>query len=369
MSIPARYLSADKVIVRDCWIQSGEMENISHPAQILNQSVLTFDSNLLVPETPSGLIEPAWINNYQTVYVSNTRQGGEENSFTLINNFAGSVPPVSNPNGLLPFSISVKDSECFAIYGNDSENGILHPAVVRYVTKMPNSTIIRNNIGLIDCRLVDFSYDKYYKPGHLDNIEDVFANSGAAIPAHSFIEIANNAGGIRYGHNSYVPQILYPFIRDAESTWPSSPAPTSLQPVGPADISVPGFTIYKFEYTDPRETLLLKYSGNPHPGSAHYSGGYTALLRSNGTYVNGQVQQALRLHETSNEIGSPGTFFAGTYDVSVYWDASAGTATPELLPDVGVEYNPNRFFYVKISNPNQGYIEFDRLKLIRLDKL
>ncbi len=370
----AMYLNADKVTVRDCWIQSGEMLNVDHPAQIINHSVLTFDANLLVPETPEGLMEPAWINNYQTVRASNVRQGGEPGSFTLINNFAGSVAPISTPEGAIPFTVSVKDSECYAVYGNDHGNGIIHPAIVRYVTKMPNSTIIRNNIGLVDCRLIDFSYDRYYNPTYQQTIASLFAASGAASPAYSFVEVVNNIGGLKYSHNSYVPLELYPFIRDSESTWPSSPAPTSLQPVlapGNPDItSVPGSIIYKFEYTDPDDTLLLRYSGDPVPGSGHYRGSYVGIIRANGTYIDNKVQLALQLTELSNKIGSTGTFFAGTYTVSVYWDAAPDTSHPELLPDNAAgEYNTNRFFYVKISNHEPSLTEFSRIKLIRLDKL
>ncbi len=370
-------LGGDKVIMKDNWITAGPMENIRNngvvvyrPAQIENHAVLEFESNLLVPESPvEGTVEPAWINNYQTVKASNVRQGGDPSAnetlsgYTLINNYAGSVPPISGNDAT---AISVKDSQCYATYGNDYNvtPRIIHPAIVRYIDKIPNGTVIRNNVGLIDCRLIDFSYELYYKPGHTGNIEDVFVNSGAAIMPHSYVEVANNAGGILFDHSSYVPLPLYPLIRNDESMWPSTRNTTSLEPISVDTISSPGNIIYKFEYADFRDTLLLTYSGNPNVGSGHYSGNYTAILRSNGTYLGGIVQQALRLYPISNEIGSPGTFFAGNYTVTVYWNATNNDILPD---DPNGNYNANKFFHIKISN--QGHTDLSRIKLIRLDKL
>ena len=144
-------IEGDKVVFSQNWVQSGFLKGI-HDAQIINHnSILHFNENLLVPKPPEkGAIEPAWINNYNSIIAYGVRQGGESGSFALINNFAKArtSPPV------FPNCVIVKDSECYGNYGNTQT--YKHPAVLRLI-EVPNQIVIENVRGMINGALMDYS--------------------------------------------------------------------------------------------------------------------------------------------------------------------------------------------------------------------
>ena len=146
----AMAIQSDKAIVEANWIKAGTLEG-KHPSQIDVYGVMHFNYNILVPNTPSqNAIEPAWINNYGTVQVVGTRQGGESGSFTLINNFSKlDVSYPINQNGVI-----VRDSDCYAVFGN--RKGYRQPAVVR-VIELPNQIELSGIRGLVDAKLIDYS--------------------------------------------------------------------------------------------------------------------------------------------------------------------------------------------------------------------
>ncbi len=368
----------DKVTVRDNWITSGNMSHtiidgkLYRPAQIENHGVLEFSSNLLVPLPPvEGTIEPAWINNYVDVTVSNVRQGAEPSSFTLINNYANWVPYINNH---YPTTVSVRDSQCYAVYGCDYEASpmILQPAIVRYVDGVPNSTIIRNNRGLISCTLVDFSYELYLKPGHTGDIDTMMSAPGTPDPIFIIAEVANNAGGVLFGHGSYVPQTLYPYVRGEESLWPDSRRSGALQPIGePIVDNVTESITYKFNYGASNiydsfdQTYLINYTGNPnYAGLSGFSGNFVGLVRANGNWTGtaSEVKQTLVLKELFNQRGNPnsGGYPTGVFNVQVYWETSN---TEDLPPGA-----TNRNFFIKITGRISDS-SFDKIKVTPLNSL
>lgn len=143
-------LSGDKVDMHDNWITSGTLKG-THDAQIINKSgVLHFDRNLLVPIPPAGAVEPAWINNYNIVYIEGARQGAEPGSFTLVNNFAAAQTAYPTfPNG-----VSIRNSDCYAVYGNTS--AYFQPAALRLIN-IPNNIVLDNLKGFVDAKVIDFS--------------------------------------------------------------------------------------------------------------------------------------------------------------------------------------------------------------------
>lgn len=140
----------DKVIISDNWITAGTLKG-KHDAQIINHGVLHFDRNLLVPIPPAqGAVEPAWINNYTSVYIEGARQGGEPGSFTLVNNFA--VADIISP--IWPNAVVIKNSDCYAIYGNSAN--YIQPAALRLL-EMPNSVVLEDLRGFVNSRVIDLS--------------------------------------------------------------------------------------------------------------------------------------------------------------------------------------------------------------------
>ena len=357
-------LTSDSVTVKDCWISAGEMHSPEpgpgievRPCQIRNNGILHFENNRLVPAPPAaGTIEPAWINNYAYVKAANLRQGGEPGSFTLINNFAGTAGLVSG--GSLQTAVIVKDSYCLAVYGNIYRvpNGFVYaqPAAVRLI-KVPNLTVVKNIVGLVDSKLIDCSLYAY----HDDTVPTVFdpakisamiAASNAS-PSITVIEVANNSGPYLFPLGpdpqtpqvSYIPKLLYPFVRTNESLWPDRRKPSL--PQSAASISG-NVSTFQFNLADgffnglKDKTFLLRFSGDPLlSGSSMYSGGIVGILRINGTYVASALQFALVYKELFNQIATPGSFLAGTFGVAVKWQTS-GT---ELLPFTSLSQTDQQF--------------------------
>lgn len=354
----------EKVVVKDNWISSSNMEGV-HPCQIENYALLHFETNLLEPQHPINAVEPAWINNYGSVVVEDVRQGGESGSFTLINNFAGNAPITS---GHEPHSIIVKNSQCYAVFGNSTlPPGMFQPAVLRYVEAIPNLTSIRNNTGLLDCSIVDFSYTNFHNDPIL--INNMIANSGPSQPGNVCVEVENNVGGMGYAHNSFVPLELYPFLRGEDSKWPSQKPSIDLKVL---DVNISGADIiYKFEYpfvigsnlidTTP---FMISYSGNPHPGSSTaYGGVFVGIMKANGFFSGSEVSLHLLLDTITNEISAPYAGFPvpGTFDVSLYWDESG---TPDM-PNA----SSNHIFYIKISGRGGNTDDYDRISVLPLFSL
>jgi hypothetical protein len=145
----AAVIWAQKADMSDNWITSGTLKGL-HDAQIITIGVLHFDKNLLVPTNPApGAIEPAWINNYASVIIEGTRQGGEPGSFTLVNNFAP-----ANIKPFWPSTVIIKTSECYAVYGN--EKGYFQPAALRLI-EVPNNIVLEDLVGFIDAGICNFS--------------------------------------------------------------------------------------------------------------------------------------------------------------------------------------------------------------------
>jgi hypothetical protein len=148
-NLKAAILSGDKIDMSGNWITAGQLRG-THDAQIISNTVLHFDKNLLVPTVPAtGATEPAWINNYREVIITGVRQGGEAGSFTLVNNFAQYA---SNP--LWPNCVIIKESECYAVYGN--EKNYYQPAALR-LFEIPNMIVLQDLRGFISAKAMDFS--------------------------------------------------------------------------------------------------------------------------------------------------------------------------------------------------------------------
>jgi len=147
--ISLNILNGDKVDVSDNWITSCTMKGIQN-AQIINNGVLHFDKNILVPKPPdSKAVEPAWINNYYSVSISNVRQGGEPGSFTLVNNFAEAK--VNYP--YIPNSVIIENSDCYGAYKGDDKV----PITLLRLINVPNVISIKNIQGLLDTKLMGMS--------------------------------------------------------------------------------------------------------------------------------------------------------------------------------------------------------------------
>lgn len=149
-------LYGDKVVFEEAWITSSKMSG-HQPCQIENWGgVLHFNKNLLVPRlSQTGCTEPAWINNHNTVYIDQTRQGGESGAFTLVNNFAAA--DITYP--VWPNCVSVTNSDC---YGGHTANSTTDPntriTVLRLI-KIPNVIKLNNLRGMVDTSLMGFSED------------------------------------------------------------------------------------------------------------------------------------------------------------------------------------------------------------------
>lgn len=183
----------DKVILRDSWISSGTLTG-NHDAQIVVYGTLHLEDDLLVPTPPAtGAIEPAWINNYGSVWASGIRQGAEPGSFTLINNFARATSTFLNGSQV----VSVQNSSCYAVYGTSANNPT--PAVLR-LFNIPNQIILENLSGLVNASLMDFSHSlSIYSEESLNN-------------KNCSIKIGNIVGGYATGPDNLVPTPLRKFI-------------------------------------------------------------------------------------------------------------------------------------------------------------
>ncbi len=371
-----KILAGDKVIVKDNWITSGNMPHLDpsnypdqydnfRPCQIENRGFLHFETNLLVPELPeAGTIEPAWINNYGIVKVDGVRQGGEGNGgFTLINNFAGNFEASSNAP--LPNSVIVKNSQCFGIYGNNDSTGLLQPAIVRYVSKIPNLTVIEANTGLRTCRIVDFSYYQY--AGDTTAIKSMIAGSGPSTPSTVCVEVVNNVGAVQYEHGGYVPRELYPFIRNRNSLW-VSPVSLPLDPIETTFDLGAQTVIYKFRYPGQFDSALsallldkvqylINFTAAPQSGSAAYGGLYTAIMKAIGYWNGSAIKYRLYKEEKANQSANPSGVFPspGPYNVAIYWDA---LPTGDDLP----QSESNNVFCIKVT----GVVEPGRISVAPL---
>ncbi len=142
--------AGQKTDMSNNWITAGRLKG-KHDAQIITYGVLHFDKNVLVPVNPeAGTVEPAWINNYSSVIINGTRQGGESGSFTLVNNFAAAA--VKEP--IWPNAVIIKDCECYAVYGNTRD--YIQPAALRLIN-VPNNIVLENLVGFINAKVLDYS--------------------------------------------------------------------------------------------------------------------------------------------------------------------------------------------------------------------
>jgi hypothetical protein len=376
-------LAADKATVRDCWIESIEMSSPANyastgeeprPCQIKNSGILHFENNLLVPlDTVPGTIEPAWINNYGSVTVEKTRQGGEAGSFTMVNNFSVNYSLHSGNNA--PTSVVIKDSMCYAIYGNvyGAQGGFVYtqPAAVRFIN-IPNLTVVSNCTGFIDCGLMDYSLYAYHNATDVntfdaDMIADMIAGSGADTSI-TVIEVTNNSGPYLLARSgvtpaSYVPKELYPFVRSNESLWPDR-----RQPVLPVQSFSRTGNVSTFTYdisgdkfnSNWQKTFLLKFIGNPlSSGSGWYSGGAVGILKINGTSEVGETDFALVYKELFNQIATPASFLSGTFNIEAKWVANGLDRLKYVAGQT------NQVFNIVVT----GADENTELQLISLDDL
>lgn len=192
-------LSGDKIDMSDNWISAGQLKG-AHDAQIISNTVLHFDKNLLVPSMPAaGATEPAWINNYREVIITGARQGAETGSFTLVNNFAE-----YKTDPLWPNCVIIKESECYGVYGNDKN--YYQPAAVR-LFKVPNMIVLQDMRGFIMAKAMDFS--------RTVNPSDQFKSMRAALDGKPPISVrTENLMGAFLGHSngSNVPDQLQKYI-------------------------------------------------------------------------------------------------------------------------------------------------------------
>ena len=192
-------LAGDKVDMSNNWISSGLLQG-RQDAQIIANTVLHFDKNLLVPTHPApGATEPAWINNYREVIINGVRQGGEAGSFTLVNNFARFMIKPFWPNCVI-----IKESECYAVYGNGKDD--FQPAALRLI-EVPNMIVLEDLRGFISAKAMDFS--KTVTPANtLKNVELAYGTQ----PIIS-VRTSNLMGAFfRHSNNSDVPDILQKYI-------------------------------------------------------------------------------------------------------------------------------------------------------------
>ncbi len=186
----------EKIDMRDNWIIAASLKG-THDAQIINgQGVLHFGKNLIVPVPPQkGAIEPSRINNYGTVTIDGTKQGGEPGSFTLVNNFAKFIDvwPVT------PNAVVITNSDCYAVYSN--QNGYFAPAALRLVN-VPNSIVLKDLMGMPDANLIDFTQTS--------------DNTGLGTSKYKnysvVIKVENASGTMHHPNGSEVPNELQRFV-------------------------------------------------------------------------------------------------------------------------------------------------------------
>lgn len=191
--------ACDKLIFENNWVSAGKLSG-NHDAQIIVAGgTLHFENNLLVPSPPAtNAVEPAWINNYGSVWASGIRQGAEQGSFTLVNNFSGAELSFLNGSHV----VSIQNSTCYAVYGTSSQNPT--PAAVR-LFKIPNQIILENISGIVNASLIDFS--------HSGNSN--FSSTNSLLNLNSkncSVRIKNIVGGYKPTKDKLVPQILEKFM-------------------------------------------------------------------------------------------------------------------------------------------------------------
>jgi hypothetical protein len=320
----------------------------------------------LVPGNPDELCkEPAWVNNYNSVTITETRQGGEDGGFTLVNNFAGvgdafdHVPEVN--------AVRVKDCQCYAtfgnIYGPNSSVIYAQPAILRYVSAIPNITAIEDNIGLILAKAIDFSKEEFEED--TESIQEMISESGATgnvVPFGVSVKVTNNVGGLPHSNGSHVPSELWQFVRDDDSLWPSKRG-NELAPIGAPAAGSGSSVRFSFDYGSNLNTAyLINYVGFPNPGgSTSYSGGFVGLLKANGFYTGTDIAQSLALEPLFNKIGDgpdPSMWPTGMFSVNVCWEATDS--------DVMLDSVTNHNFYIEVTGGSLGY---DSIKVTPLNSL
>lgn len=185
--------TGDKVIFRNNWITSGALSG-NHDAQIVVYGTLNFEDNLLVPIPPTpDANEPAWINNYGSVWASGIRQGAESGSFTLINNFAEATSSFLNGSTV----VSVQNSTCYAEYDTTPDNP--QPAAIR-LFYIPNQIILENLSGLVHASLLAFS-------------QSAATNAPVSLnDRNCSIRINNIVGNYNLPSGNWIPNSLKKFI-------------------------------------------------------------------------------------------------------------------------------------------------------------
>jgi len=354
----------DQLEIRDCWIHAAAMDGgsqtvVNWPAQIENRQAayVLIESTILVPaESPGKVSEPAWINNHNgSITCNRIRQGSEvEGGMTLINNFAKSTPTISNYN---PNAIIVKESQCYAF-----ENSALRPTIVRYVEAVPNMTVIKNNRGIIDGRIMNFSKKKYddflaANTGSTLSFNDYArqyivyngaSNGGAVFKINVLVEVVNNIRGIPHDNGSQVPTPLLDFVRDKATLWPSR---TGALPVLETNVlrdanNAQYGVAYTFEYPSDisNSVLLVRYSGNPLiQGSGIYSGGYVGILKANGALYGNLQGWFFEQKELFNKAGSSNaTFVNGSFNIEAAWKHGVTYNNATTLEDFSIlPFNPS----------------------------
>ncbi|WP_118972297.1 glycosyl hydrolase family 28-related protein [Taibaiella koreensis] len=353
----------DQLTIRDCWLETNSMgvpdqanptAPIYWPAQIENRmnAYVLVESTIFVKAAAvlGNVVEPAWINNHDgSITCHQIRAGSEYRGLTLINNFAKARPIIGSSTAIFyPNAIIVKDSQCYATEDND------WPAIVRYVEAIPNQTVIRNNRGMINAAVMNFSKSRYnqfladntgstlsfndYARQYIVNNSMVNGDPSGLIASDILVEVANNVRGNPQDNGSQVPTPLLDFVRDAESRWPTSfKALPVLHTHILADTNGTQYGIeYTFEYpADIADAMLLiRYSGNPLPsGWSGYSGGYSGLLKANGALYGNLTGWFWELRELFNKIGSAHATFAtvnSSFNVAVRWNQGITIpATPD----------------------------------------
>ena len=358
--IALNLVAADKIIIEKCWISNSANMAGLHTAPIYNGSRLTLRDCMLIPSILAPTcVEPAWINNYGSVEVYNTRQSGEENSYTLINNFAGLGDMRFSSNIPEPNWITIRDCQCYAVFGNHTEGSspiYLQPAAARFVTAVPNQIYIENNRGFLMAKIIDFSY--YYYSEDAASIEAMILSSGAAgsvMPFNISVRVSHNVGGWPHSNGTQIPNGLLPYVRDRSDLWPVKENKDLPIYGGSGVVQIDGSIIYTFEYGnefDKKSALLIHYTGNPNVGGAAipygYSGAFIGIAKSNGCWNGSELQQALTLETVLNKIGDPNPagYPTGTFNVDLYWEASG---TPYLPAS-----ESNTQFCIKISGRSGG---------------
>src|SRR5690606_28417565 len=149
---------------------------------------------------------------------------GEENSYTLVNNFSGLGDMRFSSNNPEPSWITIRDCQCYAVFGNQTEGSspvYLQPAAVRFVTAVPNQIYIENNRGFLMAKIIDFSY--YYYSEDAANIEAMILSSGApgsVVPFNITVRVSHNVGGWPHSNGTQIPNGLLPYVRDSSDLWP-----------------------------------------------------------------------------------------------------------------------------------------------------